>query len=106
MAKTKKSIIKQIKKIITEWGTFGSGELDYSDSVLVNEMGELIALAEYFNYKTAEIRVYDTGSMSSDSIHEYEVAYEELSKDALEEILILCEQYEVEQLKTEKRISN
>lgn len=106
MAKAKKSIIKQIKKIITEWGTFGSGELDYSDSVLVNEMGELIALAEYFNYNSVDVRVYDTGSMSSDSIHEYEVAYEELSKDALEEILILCEQYEVEQLKTEKRISN
>lgn len=106
MAKTKKSIIKQIKKIITEWETFGSGELDYSDSVLVNEMGELIALAEYFNYNTAEIRVYDTGSMSSDSIHEYEVEYENLSKDVLEEILFVAEQYEAEQIKTAKRISN
>lgn len=106
MAKVKKSIIKQIKKIITEWGTFGSGELDYGDSVLVNEMGELIGLAEYFNYNSVDVRVYDTGSMSSNEIHEYEVAYEELSKDALEEILILCERYEVAQLKTEKRISN
>jgi hypothetical protein len=106
MAKTKKSIIKQIKTIIRAFEPFGSGEVEPSNSPLVSGMGDLIALAEYFNYKSVEVRVYDSGSMSSDSIHDYEVEYENLSKDVLEEILFVAEQYEAEQIKTAKRISN
>jgi hypothetical protein len=39
-------------------------------------------------------------------MHTYTVSYEDLSKDALEEILTLAEQYEADQIKTEKRCSN
>lgn len=109
MARTKKSIIKDIKKILSEWGTFGSGEVEQGGetySPCINSMGDLVALAEYFNYNSVDIRVYDSGSGDCDSIHEYEVKYEELAKDVLEEILFICEQYEADCLKTEKRISN
>jgi len=106
MAKTKKSIIKDIKKIISEWGSFGIGEVEFGDSPCINSMGDLVALAEYFNYNSVDIRVYDSGSGDCDSIHEYEVKYEDLPKDVLEEILFICEQYETDQLKTEKRISD
>ena len=109
MAKTKKSIIKDIKKIISEWGSFGSGEVEQGGetySPCVNSMGGLVALAEYFKIDGVDVNVYEPESISSDSIHEYEVEYEDLPKDVLEEILTLCEQYEAEQLKTEKRISD
>lgn len=106
MAKTKKSIIKDIKKIISEWGTFSIGEVEFGDSPCINSMGDLVALAEYFNYNSVDIRVYDSGSGDCDSIHEYEIEYEDLPKDVLEEILFICEQYETDQLKTEKRISD
>jgi lysylphosphatidylglycerol synthetase-like protein (DUF2156 family) len=44
-------------------------------------------------------------------VHEQEVnsesiAYEDLPKDALEEILMLADNWEADELKTEKRISN
>jgi hypothetical protein len=50
--------------------------------------------------------VYDTHSFDSDEIHVYEENYEDLSKDILEEILIIAEMWEVEQEKTLKRISD
>ena len=55
-------------------------------------MGDLVAIGEYFNSKTVEVEVFDTGSISSDSIHTYEVSYEDLSADILAEILELTEQ--------------
>ena len=102
----KKTIIKKIKRVITEWGAFGSGEVPMGNGVSMGTMGDLVAIGEYFNSKTIEVQVFDTGSMSSDSIHTYEVSYEDLSADILAEILELVEQYEADQLQTEKRISN
>lgn len=109
MAATKKFIIKKIKAIISEWGAFGSGEVEQGGetySPCVNSMGGLVALAEYFKANEVEVNVYEPESISSDSMHDYKVAYEDLPKDVLEEILFLCEQYEADQLKTEKRISD
>ena len=109
MAATKKSIIKKIKKIITEFGVFGVGEVEQGGetySPCINSMGNLVSLAEYFNNNDVEVNVYDSSSFSSDEISSYTVSYEDLPLSVLEEILELCEQYEVDQLKTEKRISN
>jgi hypothetical protein len=43
---------------------------------------------------------------SSDPEDEYDMDYEDLDKDTLEEILLLAEMWEAECLQTEKRISN
>jgi len=106
----KRTIIKKIKAIINEWGSFGSGEVEGSMgetySPCVSSMGNLVALAEYFNLNEVEVNVYDPNSFSSDPIDDYTVTYEELSKDVLEEILDIAEAYDVDQYKTLKRISN
>ena len=104
----KKTIIKRIKSIIENYGTFGLGEVDGADGIgiCVNEMGNLIALAEYFNGTTIEVNVYNPDSFSSDPIDDYELTYEELSKDVLESILFVAELYETDQEKTLKRCAN
>ena len=102
----KKTIIKRIKSIIENYGTFNIGEVEGADGICVNEMGNLVALAEYFNGTTIEVNVYDPNSFSSDPISDYELKYEELSKEILEHILIIAEEYETDQEKTLKRISN
>ena len=104
----KPTIIKHIKRIIEEWGAFGSGETCSGEtySPCVNSMGGLVALAEYFNLNEVEVNVYDPESFSSDAMHTYTVSYEGLSKDALEEILTLAEQSDADQIKTEKRCAN
>lgn len=104
----KKSIIKRIKNIIENYGAFGVGEVEQdgiSYSPCVNEMGNLVALAEYFS-DDVEVSIYDPTGFSSDPIDTYNVSYEELSKEVLEEILTIAELYEVDQEKTLKRISN
>jgi len=102
----KRTIIKHIKRIIENYGTFNIGEVEGADGICVNEMGNLVALAEYFNGTTIEVNVYDPNSFSSDPISDYELTYEDLSKDTLQEILYLAELYEVDQEKTLKRCAN
>lgn len=106
----KRTIIKRIQKIIQEWGAFGSGEVEGSMgetySPCVNSMGGLVGMAEYFNLNNIVVYVYEPESFSSDPIHTYSEPYEKLSKDVLLEILDIAEAYDVDQWKTEKRISD
>lgn len=104
----KKTIIKRIKSIIENYGTFSIGEVESADGIgiCVNEMGDLVALAEYFNGTTIEVNIYDPNSFSSDPISDYELKYEELTKATLEEILFVAELYETDQEKTIKRCAN
>lgn len=103
----KKQAIRKIKSIIKEWGSFHIGELESNESSpCVNSIGHIIALVESLNHDHIEIGVYDTSSFSCDPIAETFMCYEDLSKDSLLEILWLAEQYQVDQEKTFKRISN
>ena len=102
----KKTIIKRIKSIVENYGTFNIGEVDGADGICVNEMGNLVALVEYFNVTTVEVNIYDANSFSSDPIDDYELTYEELSKETLVEILFVAELYETDQEKTLKRCAN
>jgi hypothetical protein len=94
----KKTIIKSIRKIITEFGGFYVGEVGEMEAqgICVNEMGNFVAIAEGF-FKEVEVNVYEPNSFSSDPVDDYTLTYEELGKDALEEILALCEQYKESQ---------
>jgi hypothetical protein len=106
----KRTIIKRIRAIITEWGSFGSGEVEGSlgetYSPCVVSMGNLVALAEYFKLNEVDVNVYNPSGFSSDPVDDYTLTYEELPKDVLLEILYIAEAYDVDQHKTQKRISN
>ena len=102
----KRTIIKKIKTIIENYGTFNIGEVEGADGICVNEMGNLVALVEYFNGTTIEVNVYDPNSFSSDPIDDYELTYEELDKDTLEQILFIAELFETDQEKTIKRCAS
>lgn len=107
---TKKQTIKAIKKILSTEGCFSICELMLSgiitESISVGTLGKFIGLAEYFTEDYVEINVYDPSSYSSDEVDTYEEKYENLNNEVLAHILYLCEQFEVDNIKTEKRISN
>ena len=102
----KEKIIRKIKTIINKYDTFNIGEVEGADGICINEMGNLIGLAEYFNNSTIEVSVYDSASSSCDAIDEYELNYEELSKMVLVNILFIAELFETDQEKTLKRCEN
>ena len=103
----KKEVIERIKSLLSTYGCFGLGELEECDSSpCVGTLGSVVGLAEYFTEDYVEVSVYNPSSISSDAIDEYEEKYENLSEDVLQEIELLCEQWEAQTIQTEKRISD
>ena len=96
----KRTIIKRIKKIINEFGGFDVNEIGAESSPCVGELGNYVGLAEYFNPTNVQVNVYIPSGFSSDPEDDYNVDYEDLDKDVLQEILFLAEMWEAEQLQT------
>ena len=86
----KKEVIEQIKEIISEYGGFGTGEVQASYSPSVpNQKGNLHHLIEYFNQDDVDVKVYD----DEVEIDSYSLTYEELDQENLEYILKLAQAY-------------
>ena len=104
----KKQTINYIKKLIKENGSFSISEFDGIACLpAVNEMGKLIALAEYFDEDSVEVNIYDPNSFTGDPIGDpYYLPYEELSPELLDEIQDLCDNWDAKNYQTEKRINN
>ena len=93
--------IKRITDILKVNGCFSIGELEGENSILVGTLGNYVGLEEY-----AEVNVYEPRSTSSDPVDTYEESYYDLNENVLDDVLLLCEQWEAESIRTEKRISN
>ena len=96
----KQEVISKIQDVLVKWGEFSIGEVDGEDvSPCVASHGNLVDLAEYFNNTGVTVEVYNPSSHSSDSIDTYDLDYEDLELDVLEEILMIAERYDVQQEK-------
>jgi hypothetical protein len=103
----KSELIERITNILKVNGCFSVGELEYDTAgISVGTLGNYVGLAEYFTEDYCEVNVYEPRSFSSDSIDTYEEKWENLSEDVLSEIHFVCEQWEAECIRTEKRICN
>jgi hypothetical protein len=104
---TKQEIIDKIKSTLTVEGCFWIGELEVEPGgVVVGELGKFVGLAEYFTEDYVEVNIYEPSSTSSDEIDTYDAKYEDLDEDVLQSILLVVEQREAENIRTEKRITN
>jgi len=97
----KTNTISYIKKLIKENGNFSISEFDSIACLpAVNEMGNLVALAEHFYEDKVEINIYDA-KYSSDQISDsYYLSYEELSEELLAEIEELCDCWDAQKMET------
>ena len=103
----KQELIERIKNIIKVNGCFSISELEgETPSICSGELGNYVGLLEYFTENYVEQNIYDPTSMSSDAIDSVETEYEAFNEDTLQEILFVCEQWEAECIRTDKRISN
>ena len=99
----KRTIIKKIKAIITEWGGFTCADVEATSSPVIKTLGkDTCQLAERFEKDKVKAVIYVHDSETGEDY----IAYEDLDKDVLEEILFLAEQWDTDNLKTEKRCSN
>lgn len=99
-------IIKRITSILSIYGCFSIGELEGENSILIGTLGNYVGLGEYFTEDYIEVSVYEPRSSSSDSIDTYEESYWLLNENVLGDVLLLCEQWEAESIRTEKRIND
>jgi hypothetical protein len=99
-------IIKRITSILSIYGCFSIGELEGENSILIGTLGNYVGLGEYFTEDYIEVSVYEPRSSSSDPIDTYEESYWLLNENVLGDVLLLCEQWEAESIRTEKRISD
>lgn len=86
----KKEVIEEIKEIISEYGGFGTGEVQASYSPSVpNQKGNLVHLIEYFNQDNVDVKVYN----DEIEVDSYTLTYKELDQENLEYILELAQAY-------------
>ena len=103
----KSELIERITDILKVNGCFSVGELDGEDqSITIGTLGNYVGLIEYFTEDYVDVNVYEPRSTSSDAIDSYTLYYEDLNVDILQEILFVCEMWEAECIRFEKRISD
>lgn len=99
----KTELIENINKIIVKFGEFTTADVEANSSPCINSLGKDThqLLEEFGEHKvTAVTYVHET------VVDEDYIKYEDLSVDILEEVMLLAQDWEAEQLQTEKRISN
>lgn len=96
----KQKLINGIKSIIEEWGGVTTSELGLDCSPIYNQMGKNnFALVERFNRNGVTVIHY----VHDNEVDDFDVDYQELKVDLLEEIYQILEQYNVEKQKTMDR---
>lgn len=93
----KQKLINNIKSIIDEWGGVTTSELELDCSPIYNSMGKNnFALVERFNRNDITIIHY----VHDNEVDDFDVDYENLSIELLEEINEILENYKVSMEKT------
>ena len=91
----KLKLINRITDIIKLNGGFSVVEFDDdTNGVVVSELGKFVGIAEYFNEDCATINIYEPTSFSSDEVDNFEMKYEEMDDNVLQEILLICEKWD------------
>ena len=91
----KLELIKSITSIIKEYGSFGVEEMEEeTNGVVVSELGKFVGIAEYFDEDYSDIAIYEPISFSSDEIDYFEMKYDEMDENVLQNILLICKKWE------------
>ena len=99
----KRTLIKSIRNIISEFGSFKINEVEFENSILLKSIKkDHVLMIEGLDNKGVQVTEY----VHETEVDTFNVDYEDLSKDVLEEVFRVCENYQVDNEKTQKRISN
>lgn len=95
--------ISEIKRIIGEWGSVTSSELQLESSPCINSIGNgknnVSQLIEHFyNDGVDAVTYHDEIELGEEYFN-----YEDLSDEIIDEIYFIMEEYEADMLKTMKR---
>ena len=101
MTIAKLEMISEIKRILGDWGSTSTGELQLESSPILHSFGHnQCHLIESFYVHNVTVVIY-VHEMETD---EYDVNYEDLNEDIISEIYYIMEQYDIEMNKTMENI--
>lgn len=92
---SKEEIIDLIKNKTSECGLITTQDLYMDSDILIDDSSQGIHLIDGFHYDGVNVSIYG-GYKNETIMDEYEIPYEKLDTDILEEILSLVENYECE----------
>jgi hypothetical protein len=97
----KNKLIDDIQKIVKEFGSFSTADIEASCDVSISSIGNHIHLASFFKYDSADVDVYNDGN--ENEIDQYNLSYWDMDIDTLTEVLEYANQYEAVCLQDEDR---
>lgn len=97
----KNKLIDDIQKIVKEFGSFSTADINADCDVSIPTIGNHIHLANIFNYDDAEVEVYEDGG--ENEIDSYSLSYRDMEIEQLQEVFEFAQQWEAECLQDEDR---
>lgn len=97
----KNKLIDDIQKIVKEFGSFTTADINADCDVSIPTIGNHIHLANIFNYDDAEVEVYEDGG--ENEIDSYSLSYRDMEIEQLQEVFEYAQQWEAECLQDEDR---
>ena len=97
----KKNLIADIQKIVKEFGSFSTADINADCDISIPTKDSLIHLANMFHYDSAEVEIYEDGG--ENEIDSYHLSYHDMDIDTLTEVLKYAQDYEAECLADEDR---
>jgi hypothetical protein len=97
----KENLIADIQKIIKEFGSFTTADIEADCDVSLPTTGNLIHLANHFAFEGVGVEVYENGGQNE--IDSYKLSYRDMDLDTLEEVFKYAQDYEAMCLQDEDR---
>jgi hypothetical protein len=97
----KNKLIDDIQKIVKEFGSFTTADIQADCDVSIPSTGNHIHLANHFYFDSANVEVYEDGG--DNEIDSYLLHYHDMQIETLEEVLHYAQQWEAECLQDEDR---
>ena len=97
----KNRLIADIQKIVKEFGSFTTADIEASCDVSIPVLGNHIHLASRFYYDHADVEVYEDGG--DNEIDAYNLSYRDMEIEQLEEVLQYAQDWEAVCLQDEDR---
>ena len=97
----KNKLIDDIQKIVKEFGSFTTADINADCDVSIPTIGNHIHLAYNFNYDYADVDVYEDGG--ENEIDSYSLSYRDMEIEQLQEVFEFAQQWEAECLQDEDR---
>jgi hypothetical protein len=97
----KNKLIDDIQKIVKEFGSFTTADISADCDVSIPTIGNLIHLANDFQYDQAKVEVYEDGGQNE--IDDYLLSYRDMEIEQLQEVFEYAQQWEAECLQDEDR---